>query len=192
MKPFDILLLCYLALGALRGWGRGLVAMAAGIAGFFVAIVVARLFYAQLAAFLDARWHLQQAIQSELGRIAPAGTQLLAGVPATLHLTAAAVVAAIAFLAIMFAAEAVIGIFAGTIGRLPNHLPLVGPLNRLAGAAFGALESLVVAAAVLLLLEPLARSGTLGGLSPYIVDASWATQIWHLGQHFAPVLEKLP
>ncbi len=192
MKLFDIVLLCYLALGALRGWGRGLLAMAAGLAGFVVAIVVARVFYGRLAAFLDKQWHLRQAIQGQLVHLAPAGTGLLGAMPATVHLTAQAVVAAIAFLAILLVAEAVIGIFANTVGRLPNHLPVVGPLNRLAGAAFGTLESLVVAAAILLLLEPLARSGTLGGLSIYIVQARWATQIWHLGQHFAPVLEKLP
>jgi uncharacterized membrane protein required for colicin V production len=191
MQPFDIVVLCYVALGALRGWGRGLLAMAAGLAGFILAIVVARVFYGQLATFMDRHWHLQHAIQMELGRVAPAGTALLGG-GTVLHLTAAAVVGAIAFLAIMFAAEAVIGVVAGTIGRLPNHLPLIGPMNRLAGGVFGALENVVVVAALLLLLEPLAHSGMLGSLSPYIVDASWATQLWHLGQHFAPILEKLP
>ena len=192
MKPFDILLLVYVALGALRGWGRGLLAMAAGLAGFLVALLLARLSYAQLATFLDRHWHLQQAVQGELSRLAPAGTGLLGVIPGTLHLTAAAVVAAFSFLAILLVAESVIGIFAATIGRLPNHLPLIGPLNRLAGLGFGALESLAVAAAVLLLLEPLARSGALGSISAYVVQAPWATALWHLGQHFAPMLERLP
>ncbi len=192
MQPFDIALLCYLAIGALRGWSRGLLAMAAGLAGFFVAIVLARLFYGQLATFLDRNWHLQQAVQGELSRVTPAGAQFLAGVPVALHVTAAAVVSAIAFLAILVVAETGVGIFAGSIGRLPNHLPLIGQMNRLAGAAFGALENLVVAAAVLLLLEPLARSGTLGSLSAYIVDAHWTTALWRLAQHFAPALGRLP
>ncbi len=191
MKPFDIVVLCYVAFGALRGWGRGLIAMAAGLAGFIVAIVLARMFYGQLATFFDRHWHLQQAVQTELSRVAPASTHIF-GASGFLHLTAAAVVAAVAFLAIMFVAEAVLGIVAGSIGRLPNHLPLIGPMNRLAGAAFGALESMAVTAAVLLLLEPLAHSGTLGSLSPYIIDAKWTTWLWHLGQHFAPMLEKLP
>lgn len=192
MKPFDIVLLCYLALGALRGWGRGLLAMAAGLAGFFVSLALARVFYGRLATFLDQHWHLQQAIQGELSRVTPAGTQLLGGVTVALHVTAAAVVAAIAFLAILLVGEALIGVFASSIGRLPNHLPVVGPLNRLTGAAFGTLESLVVAAAVLLLLEPLARAGTLGSLSAYVVDARWATELWHLGQRFVPMLGRLP
>ncbi len=191
MKPFDIVVLCYVALGALRGWGRGLLAMAAGLAGFLLALVLARMFYGQLATYMDRHWHLQHAVQMELSRVEPAGTQILGG-GTVLHLTAAAVVAAIAFLAIMFVAETVISILAGSIGRLPNHLPLIGPMNRLAGGAFGALENVVLAAAVLLLLEPLAQTGMLGSLSPYIVDASWAAQLWHLGQHFAPILEKLP
>jgi len=192
MQPFDIVLLCYLAIGALRGWSRGLLAMAAGLAGFFVAIVLARLFYGELATVLDQHWHLQQAVQGELSRVTPAGAQFLAGVPVALHVTAAAIVSAIAFLAILIVGETAIGIFAASIGRLPNHLPLIGPVNRLAGAAFGVLENLVFAAAVLLLLEPLARSGTLGSLSVYVVDAHWAASLWHLAQHFAPVLGRLP
>jgi uncharacterized membrane protein required for colicin V production len=192
LKPFDILLLVYVALGALRGWGRGLLAMAAGLAGFLVSLVLARVFYAQLAAYVDHHWHLQQAVQGQLSRLVPAGTGILGVIPNTLHLTSAAVVAALAFLAILFVAESVLGIFAATVGRLPNHLPIVGPLNRLAGLGFGALESLAVAAAVLLLLEPLAHSGALGSVSNYVVQAPWATTLWHLGQHFAPLLEKLP
>lgn len=190
MAPFDIVLVCYLALGTIRGWSRGLLAMAAGLAGFLVSLVLARLFYAELATYLDRHWHLQQTIQAQLSHVAPAGVGFV--LPTALHLTAAAVVAAVAFLAILFVAEMVLGLFAGTIGRLPNHLPIVGPLNRLTGAAFGLLESLAVAAAILLLLEPLAHAGGLGGFSVYIVNAHWAQQVWHLGQHFAPMLEKLP
>jgi len=192
MQPFDIVLLAYLAFGALRGWGRGLLAMAAGIAGFLLAIVVARLLYAPLASYLDLHWHLQQAIQSALSGVTPVGPLLAGGLPAALHVTAGAVVAAIAFLAILLVAELVLGGVAGVLGRLPNHLPLIGPLNRLAGAALGAAESAAVAAAVLLLLEPLARSGSLGSLSAYVVHAPWATQLWHLALRLVPDASWLP
>jgi len=192
MKPFDVVLLAYIAFGTLRGWGRGLLAMAAGIGGFLVALLVARAGYRPLTAYLDAHVGFEKAVQSAMAGIVPAGTLTLPGLREGLQLSASAVAGALCFLALLFAAEALVGLIAGRFGSIPNHLPLVGPANRLLGAAFGLLESGAIAAVLLLLLEPLAKAGGLGGLSHYVTGAPIAASLWKLAQQFAPLTRALP
>lgn len=192
MKPFDVALVAFVLVSALRGWGRGLVGLAAGLAGFIIAVIIARATYVPLAAYLDNHFGFAKAVQATLLHVIPAGSLLVPGVSQHITLTTAAVVSAIAFLAIMFVSEAVLGIAAGFIGSVPNAIPMVGTVNRLMGAVFATLEAFVIAAAVLLLLEPLAHAGALGALSPYVVQAPLSHQLWLAAEHFAPFLKNLP
>ncbi|MDA8346525.1 MAG: CvpA family protein [Thermaerobacter sp.] len=191
LKPFDIIVLAFVVSAALRGFGRGLVGMAAGLASFLIALFVARATYLPLAQFLDKHFGFARAVQGSLVHVMPAGNLLVPGVSQSIAQTTNSVVTAITFIGVLFVVESVLGLIASQIGRIPNALPLIGPVNRILGLAFAGLEALAVAAAVLLLLEPLASSGALGSLSPYVVDAPLSHQLWLLARHFAPLLGKL-
>ncbi len=192
MKPFDLLLLVIVLLSALRGFGRGLVGMAVGLGGFLVALVVAREFYTPLANYLDTHFGFAKAVQGTLVHAMPVGTLLVPGISQNVAQATNSVVSAIAFLVIMVAAELVLGVIAGRIGQFSNKIPVIGPVNRLAGLVFAAVESTAAIAAVLLLIEPLARTGALGSLSHYVTQAPLSHQLWVLAQRFAPIVEKLP
>jgi uncharacterized membrane protein required for colicin V production len=192
VKPFDILLVVLIALSAFRGFGRGFIGMAVGLAGFFIAIAIARMAYQPFAHFLDVRFGFAKAVQGTIMHAIPAGSLLIPGISQHLASTTGSVVSAIAFLAILFGAELVLGLVGGQIAGIPNHIPVLGPINRLAGFVFGALESTVVVAALLLLIEPLAHANALGGLSHYITSAPLAHYLWVTAQRFAPLIGKLP
>ena len=191
MKPFDILVLAYVAVSALRGFGRGLLGMAAGLAGFVVALLVARATYQPLAAYVDTRFGFAHAVQSSLVHVVPASSLLAAGVTQSLATTTNSIVSAVTFIAILFVVETVLGIFAARIGVIPNAIPVIGPVNRLLGLAFAGFEAVAIAAAVLLLIEPLAHAGAFGSLSKYVVQAPLSHSLWLLAQHFAPLLKRL-
>ncbi len=181
-----------IVLAAFRGFGRGLLGMAVGLAGFLIAIVIARVAYLPFARFLDARFGFAKAVQAMLLHALPAGSLLIPGISQNLAATTDAVVTAIAFLVILFVAEVVLGLVGGQIASIPNYIPVLGSVNRALGFVFGALESAAFIAAVLLLIEPLAHADAFGGLSHYVTGAPLAHYLWVTAQRFAPLLGRLP
>lgn len=186
-----VVLVVLILMGGLRGYTRGLVAMALGIAAFVIAVLVAHTMTPTVATMLDHQFHLGHNIQSAIGATAPA-TSLIGLNQATTVQTAAAIVGAIAFLGILLITEIVLGGLLAWIGRIPNHIPLIGTANRTAGGILGLLEATAVAAFAMLLIVPIAKAGTLGPIDTMVLHSSFALWLVQLGHAAEPVLRHLP
>lgn len=186
-----VVLVVLILVGGLRGYTRGLLAMALGIGAFIVAVLVAHAMAPSVATLLDHQFNLGHDIQTAIGATAPA-TSLLGLSQATTAATAAAIVGAIAFLGLLLITELVLGGLLAWIGRIPNHIPLIGTANRTAGGLLGLLEATAVAAFAMLLIVPIARAGTLGPIDSMVLHSNFALWLLHLGHAAEPVLRHLP
>jgi membrane protein required for colicin V production len=146
MTVLDWIVVGYLALGLLKGFRAGFVAIALSLAGYVVAYMVARAYTPALAHLLLTRFHADRLL---LGAVhVPAGLTAL-GLP-----EARTVIADAAFLALLVATEVVVLRMARALNAQNLNLPLIGGLNRLLGGVFGVGEHLAVAAVLLLVLAP--------------------------------------
>lgn len=186
-----VVLVVLILMGGLRGYSRGLVAMALGIVAFVISVLVAHAMSPTVATMLDHQFHLGHNIQSAIGATAPA-TSLIGLNRATTAETTAAIVGAIAFLGILVITEIVLGGLLAWIGRIPNHIPLVGTANRTAGGLLGLLEAGAVAAFAMLLIVPIARAGTLGPVDAMVLHSNFALWLVQLAHAAEPVLRHLP
>lgn len=192
MNAVDIALGVLLVLGALRGFSRGLLSMALGIAAFVAAVVVAHATSPRIAAWLNRQFHLGYHIRSALDSGLPAGAGSFGAVASHIDAASAGIVAAVAFLGVLLVVEMVLGGLLMWIGRIPNHIPLIGPANRAAGGLLGLAESAALAGFSLLLIVPMARAGALGAAGPLILHSHLALLLAHAAQGAAPVLRRVP
>lgn len=192
MNGVDIVLAALILFGALRGFSRGFVSMALGIAAFVAAVLVAHATSPGIAAWLNQEFHLGYHIRSALDSGLPAGAGALGAVASRIGAASAGIVAAIAFLGVLLGVEMVLGGLLMWIGRIPNRIPLIGPLNRAAGGLLGLAESAAMAAFAMLLIVPMARAGALGAADPLILHSRLALLLAHAAQGAAPALRRVP
>lgn len=166
--------------------------MALGLAAFVAAILVAHAVSPAITAWLDHQFQLGYHIRGVLDSTIPAGAGALSFVAPRVDAAAAAIVAAIAFIGVLLVVEGVLGGLLMWIGRVPNHIPVIGPINRLAGGLLGLLEAAAIAGFAMLLIVPMARAGSLGTISPLILHSRLALFLAHTARTAAPVLQKVP
>ncbi|MDA8146769.1 MAG: CvpA family protein [Thermaerobacter sp.] len=162
MNWLDWVIVAYVVWGVWTGLRRGFLSLLMTLAGYVLGLVVAAHYYLPVAAYLDARYSLNQRLSVLFLHGAPSAPALAAAVQeAALH-DATVVVQALVFLGILALVEVAAGVVAGAVARLP--LPIVGGLNRLLGAALGGVEHLLIAVILLGIIYPLAPTLDLTGL----------------------------
>lgn len=180
----DLLILFFIAWGLAAGFRMGLARAATSLVGLVAGWAVAALFTGQALSLADARWDVVGSLAASLEQVLPDPGGAIpvvdlyrerlsgpaqAGEPLP-RLLAWGIASALTFLLLF----TVTRLFFALLGRL-LHIAFdaapLRPLNRLAGAGFGALRNILIAALALGLLVPAAVIGPLSWL-PGLVEAS--------------------
>ena len=136
--------LAYVGLGLLTGYRRGFLRLAASLAGYGIAFLVARRYYRPLGALALK--------ELGLGRLLP---HLF---PLFTPSLAASLVFVLSFAVLLVTVELVAQAVAGLLEGV-SRLPLLGGANRLLGALMGGVEHLVVVGLIFMVLVPFFHPG---------------------------------
>ncbi|MCL6563873.1 MAG: CvpA family protein [Firmicutes bacterium] len=179
MSWLTLLLLLYLAWGALSGWRRGLILVASSLIGYVGGYFLAIRYQQPLQTWVLQYVPLRQWVTS----VIPPGTPSPAAAEtAALHL-AQSLLGILVFVLVVGLAEFAARTIGLAITRLVGVLPLTGLLNAVGGMAAGVLEHAVLAAVVFTLLlsfAPLAHSGLAGAVRSNTLASgltAWANQL---------------
>lgn len=156
MTPADVILFLLLGLSAFWGFKSGFLKMGFGLVSFVVAILLGRLLYLPIAEFLKKTpvyTGILSAAQRQMGTDVPNGsngvlTDILqkSGKAVSEFLTsylAELVLYVIAFLLVVVAVKLLLMLISRLL-RLFASLPVIGPVNRLAGMVLGLIEGILV------------------------------------------------
>lgn len=131
MNWLDYVLLFILVLSLYNGFRQGLVKQVVGLASFFIAFYLSLRWHGLLRSYLDRYLKLEEVF-------AVFGTEN----PASLWLMDV-ILNIISFLILILLISLILAVITKRLSIL-NHIPLIGPLNALSGAATGLIKGLFV------------------------------------------------